>query len=323
VTLASFGFGFLFANKFLAANICSWMAAVSLILRFGAYAWKEFRNKKILSAALFAGAVMAAQLFLVIPWIEREKVEVEKVTKAGEKRPDNLPAPTSPPIENPPAAEKKVPINSVGKTELPAFAVDIEHRMFTEPGPNGTGFWFGGFGLSSCSLQPTGTAIFLRITNLQQHKEMITAYSISGLRKIQVLHGRMFVILPKGEIGNGFVPKAIDFGAPVGMGMLVGFPVDDADTSKAIPVTGDFLDYKIGEGHYLETDEAVRGWVFFEYHKGYVAIPGHLTIEITDQFQHSFSYLIPDHIGNPEGDILPRRIVQGPLEDLSKCTVVK
>jgi hypothetical protein len=231
---------------------------------------------------------------------------------------------TSPPkIENPPAVKKKFATKSVGKSESPAFAIDIEHRIFTGPGPYGTSFWFGSFGLSSCSLEPTGTAIFLRITNLQQHKEMITAYSISGLRKIQVLHGRMFVILQNGSIGNGFVPKTIDFGPPAGLGMLVDFPVDDADTSKAIPVTGDFLDYRIGEGHYLETDEAVRGWVFFEYRKDHAAIPGHLTIKITDQFQNSFSYLIPDHIGNPEGDILPRRIVQGPLEDLSKCIIAK
>ena len=152
---------------------------------------------------------------------------------------------------------------------------------------------------------------------------MITAYSVEGLPKIEVPHGRMFVILPKGQVSSGYVPHIVDWGAPAGMGAMVDFPVDDADASKAIPVTGDFLDYKIGEGHYLEPDEAVRGWVFFEYRKGYVEIPVHLTIKITDQFQHSFTYPIPDHIGDPNGDILPRRIVEGPLEDLSRCAIVK
>lgn len=203
------------------------------------------------------------------------------------------------------------------------FAVDIEHRIITLPGPYGTSFWFGSFFGSACSLEPTGAAIFLRITNRQKHKEMITAYSLSGLKKIQVPHGRMFVILSKGQLGSGFVPHTIDFGAPAGVGMFVRFPVDAADVSKAIPVTGDFLDYKIGEGHYLDADEPVRGWVFFEYRKGYVQVPAHLTVNITDQFQHTFSYLIPDHEGDPQGDILPRRVVEGPLEDLSRCAIHK
>lgn len=229
------------------------------------------------------------------------------------------------PIPNPPSFAYVASEKSASKSPMltPAFAVDIEHRIFTLPGPYGTGFWFGGFDFSSCSLEPTGAAIFLRITNLQRHKEMITAYSIDGLPKTPVTHRRMFIILPKGQIGSVFVPHTIDFGAPAGMGALVHFPVDDADTSKAIPVTEDFLDYKIGEGHYLEPDEPVRGWVFFEYRKGYVEMPAHLTIKVTDQFQHSFTYPIPDHVGDPEGDILPRRIVEGPLEDLSRCVVYK
>ena len=207
------------------------------------------------------------------------------------------------------------------KTE--AFAVDIEHRIFTVPGPYGTSFWFGTFAFSRCSLEPTGTAIFLRITNLQQHKEMITAYSIDGLPKTPVTHGRMFIILPKGQVGSGFMPHIIDWGAPSGLGAMVHFPVDDADTTKSIPVTGDFLDYKIGEGHYLEPYEPVRGWVFFEYRKDHIEIPAQLTIKITDQFQRTFDYRIPDHVGDPQGDILSRRIVEGPLEDLSRCAVYK
>jgi hypothetical protein len=209
------------------------------------------------------------------------------------------------------------------KKETPPFAVEIEHRIFTVPGPYGTGFWFGTFLFIKCSLEPTGAAIFLRITNTGQQKEMITAYSINGLTKIPVPHGRMFIILPKGKITSGFTPHTIDWGAPAGLGALVDFPVDDADASKAIPVTGDFLDYKIGEGHFLEPDEPVRGWVFFEYRSGHTVIPANLTIKITDQFQHSFTYPIPDQIGDPEGDLLPRRVEEGPLEDLSRCKIVR
>jgi hypothetical protein len=221
-------------------------------------------------------------------------------------------------------AKKVASFISKGTNESgsPLFAVDIEHRMLSAPGAV-TSYWFATFGPSACSLEPTGTAVFLRLTNLQRRKEMIAAYSIQGLRKIQLNHGRMFVILPRGQIGTEFVPRIIDFGAPSGMGMMVNFPVDDVDTSRAIPVTGDFLDYKIGEGHYLEPDEPVRGWVFFEHHKDQFQVPGHLTINITDQFQHNFSYLIPDHIGDPEGDILSRRFVEGALEDLSRCAVVR
>ena len=237
--------------------------------------------------------------------------------------------PSKPPDESPKPKKRKSPEKTTEITgakdqqhESQLFAVDIEHRIITTPGAV-TSFWFGAFGPSGCSLAPAGTAIFLRLTNLQQQKEMITAYSLKGLRKIPVNRGRMFVILPKGNVSAGFVPHVIDFGAPSGMGALVSFPVDDADASKAIPVSGDFLDYKIGEGHYLETNESVRGWVFFEYRAGYSTIPAWLTIEITDQFQRSFSYKIPDHVGNPEGDILSRRIIESPLEDLSRCVVSK
>lgn len=238
---------------------------------------------------------------------------IPKAAPASSEADKSPKAPTIPTKSEP--SKPKHP-RAPGSSE--GFSVDIEHRIFTTPGAV-TGFWFGSFGPSACSVEPVGTAIFLRITNLQPRKEMITAYVMKGLLRVPVTHGRMFVILPKGKVTNGFVPRALDWGAPAGMGAMVDFRPDDADTSKSIPITGDFLDFKVGEGHYLETDESVRGWVFFEYRRGYIEIPAHLTIEITDQFQRTFSYLVPDHVGNPEGDVLPRRIVEWPLEDLSGC----
>jgi hypothetical protein len=52
-------------------------------------------------------------------------------------------------------------------------------------------------------------------------------------------------------------------------------------------------------------------------------IPAGLTFKITNTLQQTFTYTLPDHFGDPEGDILPRRIVQGPLEDLSRCSIAK
>ena len=82
VTLASFAFGFLFANKFLPAKVCFWLAAASLILRFGAYASKEFGKIRIWAGLIFSLVVLSIQIFIVTPWIDREKIEVERVAKA-------------------------------------------------------------------------------------------------------------------------------------------------------------------------------------------------------------------------------------------------
>jgi len=277
------------------------LLALGLLVALGFGCVRLFRlHEKHLSAVLERGRLNSMASQTGTKAIAPDSTHVEENL---EKKLDEIERNTRPPLPG------------------PAFSVDIEHRIITEPS-KGTSFWFGSFLFSRCSLQPTSAAIFLRITNRQQEKEMIAAYSIEGLTRIPISHGRMFVILPKGSLGAGYIPKTIDFGAPRGMGMLVGFPVDDVDTSKAIPVTGDFLDYTIGEGHYLERDQSARGWVFFDYHKARVVIPARLTIGITDQFQRTFTYPISDHIGDPEGDLLPRRIVEGPLEDLSRCTVI-
>jgi hypothetical protein len=207
----------------------------------------------------------------------------------------------------------------------PAFSVDIEHRIITSPG-TGTYFWFGSFFGSACSLEPTAAAIFLRITNLQQHKEMLTAYSVKSgqfvLPRVPLQRGRMFWISPKGQINpRTYTPRTIDFGAPAGMGMWLQVPLDKVDTSVAMPVSGDFLDYKVGEGHYIEPNEPVRGWVFFEFHKELMLMPAKLTVTVTDALQKTFSYSLPDHNGDPAGDMMHRRIVTGPVEDLSRCTI--
>jgi hypothetical protein len=218
-----------------------------------------------------------------------------------------------------------VPGNSPSPEPEPSFSVDIEYRIIAMPS-RGTSIWFGSFFYSLCSLQPTSSAIFLRVTNLQKHKEMITAYSLksgqSTLPKIKISRGRMFQIFPKGGVGPTYVPHAVDFGAPVGEGSLVGFQVDKIDATRAIPLSGDFFDDKVGEGCYLQPDEPARGWVFIEFHKDTI-LPANLSISITDALQKTFTYSLPDHVGDPDGDVLHRLLTGGPLEDLSRCDVMK
>lgn len=224
------------------------------------------------------------------------------------------PQPIAPPSSTPPAAA--------------AFSVDIETRIFIAPGPNGTGFWFGTFLPTACSLEPIQAAIFLRMVNLQDHKEMITAYSAKfgevPLVRVQVPRGRIFLIYGKGQLKPGVSrPGAsLDIGSPEGLGSIVSFPIKDVDPSVAAPLTGNFLDDKLGENSYLQPYEPARGWAFFRYPPNTFAMPTHLTISITDALQRTFSYLLPDHLGDPGGDTLSRKLTPAPTEDLSGCRIV-
>ena len=212
--------------------------------------------------------------------------------------------------------------------EQPAFSVDIENRIFVSPGPNGTGFWFGSFLPTGCALEPIQAAIFLRIVNLQDHKEMITAYSAKlgnvPLLRVQVPRGRIFLIYGKGQLPSGGTLRpgaSLDIGSPEGLGSPLSFPIKDVDPSVAMPLTGDFLDNKLGENSYLQPYEPVRGWTFFRYPKNTFTTPAHLTMSITDALQRTFSYPLPDHPGDPGGDTLSRKLIPASTENLAGCTI--
>jgi hypothetical protein len=167
--------------------------------------------------------------------------------------------------------------------------------------------------------------IFIRIKNLQSIKTIITAYNIHGMggefNRIKMNMNTPYAIFQKGDIPPNFRGKfSLPIPAPTG-NMGGGFLISkfaETDFSIAARMQDDILDNEIGE-HYMEPGDTVRGWAFFEYPSPR-AEPMKLTVKISDDLGHSFSYQIRDEPGNPTGDALRRTISYvGPTIDLSSC----
>jgi hypothetical protein len=207
------------------------------------------------------------------------------------------------------------------------FAVAVEVKLLV-PGPAkdeaGTGFWsLSTFG-PNCYLRSADVALFIRIKNLEQVKTIITAYSVSAyggeLNKIRMTDNQPVQMLEHGVIPRDFQgTRRIPI--PVGSGNLNGgfvkVPFTGTDFSVAAHVSSDVLDQELAD-HYLQPGDTVRGWAFFEY-PGSATIPAKLSIKISDDLGHTFSYDIPDEPG-PSGDILTREVTaSGPTMNLSSC----
>jgi hypothetical protein len=104
-----------------------------------------------------------------------------------------------------------------------------------------------------------------------------------------------------------------------GIGSLVMFKLEDAYPAEARPLESNFLDPQIAD-HYLEHKEMVRGWSYFQYPtRG--TIPAKLTLKISDETGHSFSYQIPDTGSDQNTDAMSRTVAFGPTVDLSACSI--
>lgn len=307
-------------------------ASASLVLFLKAYHWTGIEGQpkagNVSKSILMIGAVIMVLAFVAVIIVRKGDKPWSFFVAALHAKLIPPPAPSAPKppkdalfVPNDASTSHKSATSGAPKREnRPAFSVDIEHRMFTLPGPFDTSFWFGSFFREKCSLQPVQAALFLRITNLQSHKEMITAYSLNPLIRLRPTQGRIFMIQKKGVLHPSQASgDVIDFGSPAGLGMLLEFPIKDTDPKVSMPMTGMFLDNTLVE-KYLEPYKPVRGWAFFRYPPG-GAFPMNLTMTITDALQQSYSVPIPDHHGDPNGDNLPRTMVRGPTEDLSHCTI--
>lgn len=209
-----------------------------------------------------------------------------------------------------------------------AFAVAVETKMMV-PSPSkdiaGTGLWALNRIGTNCYLRSVDTAMFIRIKNLQSEKIMITAYNVYAmggeLPRIRMDMNEPFMVLKAGVIPRHF-QGVIPFQMPAPSGNAGGgffeVPFKDSDFSGAAAVQAQLLDRQLGE-HYIEPSATVRGWAFFEYNRG-TFLPVGLTIKISDDLGHDFSYKIPDQPGNPSGDTLQRLLNLGPTVDLSSCT---
>lgn len=208
-----------------------------------------------------------------------------------------------------------------------AFAVAVETRIFAPPGGGlGTSFWAGSLAPGGCALKSVQAALFIRITNLQKERTLITAYSLEAmgipLTRLKMNLYRPFVILGKGVLRPSNQPGAAAVQIPVpqgGIGSLVTFKLDDAYPAEARPIHSDFLDPQIA-GHYLEHKQMVRGWSYFQYPSQGAVFPARLTLKISDETGQSFSYSIPDKGSDQNTDAMSRTMSFGPTVDLSACS---
>jgi len=269
------------------------------------------------------------------------QIKVEDKRSPDEiKTADGPPIPTEPPTATNPTKNKselssrvneskrETRSKPVKESEPPAFAVAVEVKLLV-PGPSsneaGTGFWGVSALGANCFLRSADVVMLIRIKNLQSLKTMIAAYNVyvygRELSRIKMTTNKPMEILTRGVIPPNFNGKlSIPIPAPSGNvgGGFIQVKYAETDFSVAAPVVGDILDTEIAD-HYLGQGDTVRGWAFFEYPPG-VFVPIKLTLKITDDLGHTFSYEIPDEAGNPSGDALRREIVMtGPPVNLSSC----
>jgi hypothetical protein len=208
-----------------------------------------------------------------------------------------------------------------------AFAVAVETRIFVIPGGRyGTSFWAGSLAPGGCALKSVQAALFIRITNLQKERTLITAYTVKAtgvpLTRIKMNLYKPFVILAKGVLKPSNQPSAAAVQIPVpqgGIGSWVGFKLEDAYPAEARPIEAEFLDPQIAE-RYLEHKQMVRGWAYFEYPNQGI-MPVQLVLTINDETGHTFSYSIPDSGSDQNADAMSRRLAFGPTVDLSACSI--
>src|SRR6267154_3067331 len=95
-----------------------------------------------------------------------------------------------------------------------AFAVAVETRIFVIPngGRFGTSFWAGSLAPGGCALKSGQAALFIRITNLQKERTLITAYTVKAmgipLTRIKMNLYKPFVILAKGVLKPSDQPSS-------------------------------------------------------------------------------------------------------------------
>jgi hypothetical protein len=207
------------------------------------------------------------------------------------------------------------------------FAVAVETRIFVVPGGKyGTSFWAGSLAPGGCTLKSVQAALFIRITNLQKERTLITAYTVKAmgvpLTRIKMNLYKPFVILGKGVLKASNQPGATAVQTPVpegGIGSWVSFKLEDAYPAEARPIEAEFLDSQIA-GHYLEHKQMVQGWAYFQYPKQ-ALIPAQLLLTISDETGHSFPYPIAKTESDQNADTMSWTISFGPTVDLSACSV--
>lgn len=216
------------------------------------------------------------------------------------------------------------------KKEIPlkaedAFAVAVETRIFTGAGDYVTPFWAGTLAPTGCILKPVKAAFFIRITNLQKERTLITGYTVESMG-VPLTRLKMNILKPLTIMGRGVLKPSnepslkVQFPVPNGgIGSWVRFKPEDAYLAEARLVESEFLDQQIAD-HYLEHKQTMRGWAFFQYPKQAEMVPAQLKVKINDETGHTYSYSMPDSGSDQNADAMSRTLSFGPTIDLSACS---
>ena len=208
----------------------------------------------------------------------------------------------------PPAAAAKL-------TSATAFSVDIEAKVVPFE-KYITGWWV----RHGPNLYAANLVIFLRITNIQNVRAMISRYSVDeyerpnhqcAIQMLETITGRVFYVPPKGSVP--VVGRTIQFPADNTGSYLVNFRPDDADMAHAAAVNSNNMDAMLSSRH-IEPQESIRGWSFFQCR---CFFPQILIIHLTDVLGHEFSYKIEHSNKMRTGDTMMRAMTTEALVDLS------
>jgi hypothetical protein len=111
--------------------------------------------------------------------------------------------------------------------------------------------------------------------------------------------------------------STLDFGSG-GIGHFIGFDREKPDTRHACAMDGAFLDRELSD-NYIAPKQTVRGWVFLQRPSPY-AVPIQVNITLKDTSRKEFTYLVNGEKGDPNADILPRRLAERGLVNVSMCS---
>jgi hypothetical protein len=225
--------------------------------------------------------------------------------------------------------DKMASLRPVAVNALNAFSVVVEYRMISTPG-NGTGYWALSTGPKGCTVTHSNLVLFLRITNLQNHRAMISGYKVfSGDEEMIRLHAEREQILwmfPKNwrdSLGRSQLPGGrtihFDYGTRGGQASLLTYSIREAHASQALPIhEANFLD-RLLVNTALDPNIPVRGWAFFQVPSDGAILD--TALMLTDETGHSYTYPIKDIESDPNADILPRDMTTSPSIDVTSCTL--
>lgn len=203
-----------------------------------------------------------------------------------------------------------------------SYLVVVETRFIGIPN-RVTGFWSLVQDADGCSLYPATDVLFISITNLQSDRVLLSGYTVAvngtPLTRLDLRHGDLVFMGNMGTMAQATCRRTVDFGSPAGVGSFLGFDHQKPDTEHACSLEGNFLDRELS-GNYIAPKQTVRGWVFLQRTTP-GAIPVLAEITLKDSTGKEFLYSINAEKGDPNADILPRKLQGLGVANVSMCSL--